>query len=213
MERGEKKAIFPIKFPSPLGGEGSGERFSKKSTVLFVENHDSFSFSIIDYLKRLDAEVLICDHQERPNLINISHLVLGPGPGVPESSGLLMQWLDLAVQANLPVLGICLGHQAIGQYFGAKLVRAPRAIHGEVSLIKHSGFKLFENIQNPTPVTRYHSLVLTDLPPILTTDAYSKDAQIMAISHKSKPIYGLQFHPESFLSKQGLAMLENFLNA
>lgn len=124
-----------------------------------------------------------------------------------------MQWLDLAVQANLPILGICLGHQAIGQYFGAKLVRAPRAIHGEAHLINHSGSKLFRDIFSPTPVTRYHSLVLTDLPSILTADAYSQDNQIMAISHISKPIYGLQFHPESFLSEQGLSMLKNFLHA
>ncbi|MEI6805543.1 MAG: gamma-glutamyl-gamma-aminobutyrate hydrolase family protein [Myxococcaceae bacterium] len=179
--------------------------------VLFIENHDSFSFSIIDYLKRLGAEVKIYDHKQKPNLKHVSHLVLGPGPGIPENSGFLMQWLDLAVQTDLAILGICLGHQAIGRHFGADLVRAPRAIHGEVDLITHSSAKLFKNIQSPTPVTRYHSLVLTNLPPVLTVDAYSEDGQIMAISHVSKPIHGLQFHPESFLSEQGLGMLENFL--
>lgn len=181
-------------------------------TVLFVENHDSFSFNLIDYLKRLGSEVLIRDHQEKPNLTNVSHLVLGPGPGDPYHSGLLMSWLDLGVQTGLPILGICLGHQAIGQYFGAKLVRAPRAIHGEVDLVKHSGLRLFENIPNPTPVTRYHSLVLSELPNILVADASGEDDQIMAISHVHKPIYGLQFHPESFLSEHGMAMMENFLH-
>lgn len=179
--------------------------------IVFVENHDSFSFSLIDYLKRLGAEVQVRDHQEKPNLTGISHLVLGPGPGDPHNSGLLMQWLGLAVKTNLPILGICLGHQAIGQYFGAKLIRAPRAIHGEVDIITHLGTGLFTGIPNPTPVTRYHSLVLRELPALLAIDATSHDGQIMAISHMNKLIYGLQFHPESFLSEHGINMLGNFL--
>lgn len=179
--------------------------------VLFLENHDSFSFNLVDYLRRLEATVEVRDHLEQPCLIGVSHLVLGPGPGTPKTSGQLMQWLDAGVKAGIPILGICLGHQAIGEYFGAKLIRAPRAIHGEAHLIQHLGLRLFSGIQNPTCVTRYHSLVLSGLPNLLIADARSEDEQIMAISHQNLPIYGLQFHPESFLSQDGLAMLRNFL--
>ncbi len=180
-------------------------------SILFVENHDSFSFNLVDYLKRLGGEVQIRDHLEQPNLAGISHLVLGPGPGEPHSSGRLMQWLQAGIEAHLPILGICLGHQAIGLHFGAQLARAPRAIHGEAHLIKHTGIRLFTGIPDLTPVTRYHSLVLAHLSNMLIADARSEDGQIMAISHVSKPIYGLQFHPESFLSKHGIEMLRNFL--
>ncbi|MEI6790957.1 MAG: aminodeoxychorismate/anthranilate synthase component II [Myxococcaceae bacterium] len=182
-------------------------------SVLFIENHDSFSFNLMDYLRRLGVTVEIRDHLEEPNLSGISHLVLGPGPGTPKTSGLLMQWLDTGVRAGLPILGICLGHQAIGEYFGAKLIRAPRAVHGEAHEITHSGLRLFAGVPNPTPATRYHSLVLSELPNVLIQEAQSEDGQVMAISHRDKPIYGLQFHPESFLSQDGLAILRNFLLA
>lgn len=178
--------------------------------LAFIENHDSFSFTLIDYFKRFDAEVIVIDHNQEPNLSQISHLVLGPGPGTPQNSGKLMSWLQTGIKTKIPILGVCLGHQAIGEYFGAKLVRASRAIHGEIDLIQHSGQRLFANIPNPTPVTRYHSLVLQNLPSCLIQDAVSQDGQIMAISHESLPIFGLQFHPESFLSQDGLEMLRNF---
>jgi anthranilate synthase/aminodeoxychorismate synthase-like glutamine amidotransferase len=181
-------------------------------TVLFVENHDSFSYNLVDYLKRLGSQVKIHDHQKEPDLTGVTHLILGPGPGEPYTSGRLMQWLSSGIEANLPILGICLGHQAIGLHFGAKLIRAPRAIHGEAQLIQHSGLRLFNGIPNPTCVTRYHSLVLSSLSSELITEAHSPDGQIMAIAHSNKPIYGLQFHPESFLSIHGIKMLENFLS-
>jgi len=117
----------------------------------------------------------------------------------------------VGLESNLPILGICLGHQAIGLHFGARLARAPRAIHGEAQLIAHSGEGLFSGIPNPTLVTRYHSLVLSRLSNVLVAQAHSPDGQIMAIAHKDRPVYGFQFHPESFLSEHGLPMLENFL--
>ncbi len=122
-----------------------------------------------------------------------------------------MDWLAAGIDAGIPILGICLGHQAIGLHFGAKLERAPRAIHGEAHVITHSEQGLFKNVPQNTRVTRYHSLALKDLPAELRCEARSEDAQIMAIQHTSKPIYGIQFHPESFLSKYGFLMLENFL--
>jgi anthranilate synthase component 2 len=122
-----------------------------------------------------------------------------------------MDWLSAGIQAEIPILGICLGHQAIGKYFGAKLERAPRAIHGEAHVITHSAQGLFAHVPQNTHVTRYHSLVIKDLPAELLCEARSEDCQIMAIRHAHKPIYGIQFHPESFLSEHGLLMLQNFL--
>ncbi len=121
-----------------------------------------------------------------------------------------MNWLSAGIQAGIPILGICLGHQAIGQHFGAKLERASRAIHGEAHAITHSGQGLFTNVPQNTRVTRYHSLILKDLPAELKCEARSEDGQIMAIRHIENPIYGIQFHPESFLSQHGLQMIKNF---
>lgn len=177
--------------------------------LVFVENHDSFSYSMINYLRCIIPEVRIHDHLDTPDLTNVSHLVLGPGPGSPHSSGYLMDWLDTGVQAGIPILGICLGHQAIGEYFGAKLIRSPRPIHGEAHEILHTGKRLFRSIPNPIQATRYHSLILESLPQNLIGDAWTKQDEIMALSHVSKPIFGLQFHPESFLTTHGLALLEN----
>ena len=182
-----------------------------QAVIAFVENHDSFSYNIIDYLKILGCQVQVFDHTQEPDLSTCSHVILGPGPKDPESSEKLMQWLDLALEKNSPVLGICLGHQALGLAFGAKLIHAPRPIHGEVENIEHHQQGLFKNIESPFQATRYHSLVLTDLPDTLEIHAQSKDNQIMAIAHKSKPAFGVQFHPESFLSTQGLLIFKNFL--
>jgi anthranilate synthase len=182
-----------------------------QAVIAFVENHDSFSYNIIDYFKILGCQVLVFDHAQEPDLSSCSHIVLGPGPGKPETSGKLMQWLNLALEKNIPLLGICLGHQALGLAFGAQLIHAPRPIHGEVENIEHNQQKLFKNIESPFQATRYHSLVLTNISKILEVHAQSKDKQIMAIAHKSKPAFGVQFHPESFLSTQGLLIFKNFL--
>ncbi|MBH1988833.1 MAG: aminodeoxychorismate/anthranilate synthase component II [Myxococcaceae bacterium] len=179
-------------------------------TLVFVENHDSFSFTLVDYLKRISTQVLVKDHSEKPCLDTASCLVLGPGPGTPNDSSRLMQWLEQGVQKKIPILGVCLGHQAIGVYFGASLVKAPRAIHGEAHWVKHSGQGLFHQISQPAQFTRYHSLVLQDLPDSLVASAQSEDGQIMAIQHREKPIFGVQFHPESFLSPEGFRLLQNF---
>ncbi len=175
-----------------------------------IENHDSFSYNIVDYLKRISPSVEVRSHLETPELTGITHLILGPGPGSPKTSGLLMQWLDAAVKAEIPTLGICLGHQAIGEYFGANLMRASRAIHGEAHAITHCGDRLFKGLANPTRAARYHSLILANLGPSLRIDAWTGDGEIMAISHVQLPMLGVQFHPESFLSEQGLELLNNF---
>ncbi|MDA0712809.1 MAG: aminodeoxychorismate components I/II, partial [bacterium] len=136
-----------------------------------MENHDSFSYNIIDYFKILGCQVSIIDHHAEPNINLFTHLVLGPGPKGPLTSGKLMKWLDCAVNANLPTLGICLGHQAIGLYFGAKLIKARRAIHGETDNILHEQQTIFKNIPTPFKAARYHSLILKQIPDTLSLQA------------------------------------------
>lgn len=182
-----------------------------KLHIGFIENHDSFSFNIIDYFKILGCQVSIIDHHNEPNIELFSHLVLGPGPKNPQNSGNLMKWLNSAVNANMPTLGICLGHQAIGLYFGAELVKAKRAIHGEIDQIQHQQQTIFKNIPNFFKVARYHSLILKEIPDTLSVQAQNSNGEIMAIAHKSKPFFGVQFHPESFLSSHGILLFSNFL--
>ncbi|MBL4818170.1 MAG: aminodeoxychorismate/anthranilate synthase component II [Deltaproteobacteria bacterium] len=183
-----------------------------KTRIAFIENHDSFSHNIVDYLRRITPEVIVFDHAQTPCLEQVSHLVLGPGPGTPRESGRLMNWLESAIESSLPILGICLGHQALGEFFGSSLSRAKQAVHGEVHMICHTGERLFKGFfESTTRVTRYHSLVLEETPKDFIRDAWTKSGEIMAISHQTKPIFGIQFHPESFLSEHGLLMLQNFL--
>jgi len=203
--------------------------------VLFVECHDSYSYNIIDYLRCLGAEVDVVDHEERPSrgtadvavdeaavgaphpaLAHATHMLIGPGPGDPETSGAILEWVAEALARRLPYLGVCLGHQALGVALGARLARAPRPVHGEAHPMYHTGRGLFAGIASPELFTRYHSLCLTDLPPVLTCEAWTggdgpDDAVVMAVAHTGLPAWGVQFHPESMLSRAGLALLANFL--
>jgi anthranilate synthase len=179
--------------------------------VAFLEAHDSFSYTIVDYLRTLGATVYVIDHLETPDLRGATHVVLGPGPGEPATSGRMLGWVAAAVAARLPLLGVCLGHQAIGVHFDARLGRAPRPVHGEAHDVVHTGAGLFEGIPSPAPFTRYHSLHVAHLPPQLTRQAWTDDGVVMAISHSSLPVWGVQFHPESMLSPYGLTLLANFL--
>jgi anthranilate synthase/aminodeoxychorismate synthase-like glutamine amidotransferase len=181
------------------------------ATVAFVEAHDSFSHTIVDYLRMLGATVHVIDHAEPADLSGVSHVVVGPGPGEPATSARVLDWVAAAADAAVPLLGVCLGHQAIGVHFGARLERAPRPVHGEAHPVTHGGAGLFADIPSPAPFTRYHSLCLTDLPPELRVDARSDDGVVMAVSHESVPAFGVQFHPESMLSPHGLRLLANFL--
>ena len=201
--------------------------------VLFVECHDSFSFNIVDYLRCLGAEVDVVDHLEapfaqsannagggpdgapHPALARATHVLIGPGPGDPNTSGTILEWVAVALDRRLPFLGVCLGHQALGVVLGAPLVRAPRPIHGEAHPMRHTGHGLFAGIADPELFTRYHSLCLTELPATLTREAWTDDGSggeiIMAVEHTDAPAWGVQFHPESMLSRAGLALLANFL--
>lgn len=179
--------------------------------VLFIENHDSFSFNIIEALNVLGASVKVMTLNALTNIPDCSHVVIGPGPGNPTSMPLLTEFIKDVLEKNLPLLGICLGHQAIGHYFGATIKKAPLPIHGQPHTIHHNAQRLFLGLSSPALFTRYHSLVIEQAPKNFVVNAYSDDDCIMAISHSSRPIFGVQFHPESYLSKEGHSLLNQFL--
>ncbi len=181
-----------------------------QAKVAFLENNDSFSFNIIAALKSLGAAIeIISDIKELDQ--KFSHVLIGPGPGNPATMPNLEQVIKKALDKNLPMLGICLGHQALGYFFGAKITKAPLPIHGQNQAIKHYSQGLFLDLPKNLSFTRYHSLVIEQAPADFIIDAISLDNLIMAIRHKNKPIFGLQFHPESYLSLSGNLLLENFL--
>ena len=188
------------------------ERFAAR--VLFVECHDSFSYNIVNYLRMLGAEVSVVDHGRRPTealLASATHLVLGPGPGDPASSGRLLDWVNVALAGQRPLLGVCLGHQALGVALGARLERAARPVHGEAHAVHHRGDGLFAGLPDPALFTRYHSLHLRGLPAELCLTAWTDDDLVMAVAHRELPAFGVQFHPESMLSAAGLDLLANYL--
>ena len=183
--------------------------------ILLLDNYDSFTYNLYDYLSRLGAHCTVYYNDS----IDIDFLkkgvwhgiVLSPGPKRPKDAGILMDCIAY-FHDKLPILGVCLGHQALGEFFGAKLLHAPIAMHGKINAIHHSANNLFENIAQPMPVMRYHSLILKDLPTCLQATAYTEEGLIMALEHKDLPLYGVQFHPESIGTPQGLNLLDNWLN-
>ncbi len=182
--------------------------------VLLIDNYDSFTYNLYDYLASLGAscQVVRNDKISLEELENCQFdaLVLSPGPKRPQDAGILMDIIAAYYQKK-PILGICLGMQAIGEFFGAKLVHALAPKHGKTSDIYHQDTILFNNISNPTTVMRYHSLILTELPTCLQTVAYTTQNELMALEHESLPIVGVQFHPESILTKEGYQMLSNWV--
>jgi anthranilate synthase/aminodeoxychorismate synthase-like glutamine amidotransferase len=183
-------------------------------TILLIDNYDSFTYNLYDYFCQLGAACKVVRNDEL-HLSDIqSHsfdaLVLSPGPGRPESAGIMMDLLEDFCHRKV-ILGICLGMQAIGLHFGAKLVHAKEPVHGKTSKIFHRQDNVFCEVPNPALVMRYHSLVIKDLPSCLDVTAWTKDNTIMAIQHTELPIYGFQFHPESILTQEGMLLLKNWL--
>ncbi|MBO0934840.1 anthranilate synthase component II [Fibrella aquatilis] len=192
--------------------------------VLLLDNFDSFTYTLADYLQQAGAECVV----RRSNLplstitaTPYDAVVLSPGPGVPASAGCLLSVIDY-YHRRLPMLGVCLGQQAIGLYFGASLQKSPRPMHGKVSTIRvQTSDPLFRHVPERIRVTRYHSLTLTQLPdslttlavtePALATDTTTTGGEIMAIRHRTLPIWGVQFHPEAVLTESGLTILRNFI--
>lgn len=183
--------------------------------LLLIDNYDSFTYNLVQYFQCLQQEVVVYTHDhitlEQIKALKPQHLVISPGPNAPDDAGISMAVIQ-EFYKDIPILGVCLGHQCIGQVFGAKIINAPQIMHGKTSLIEHQQQGIFHNIPNLFRATRYHSLAIdkNTLPECLTVDAWT-DNTIMAISHRDYPIFGLQFHPEAILSEYGLQLLENFL--
>lgn len=183
--------------------------------ILFLDNYDSFTYNLVDYFKQLGQECYLVHNDvplsELPEK-NISSLVISPGPGVPKTSGYIYEYLDY-YHNKIPVLGICLGHQAICEYFGAKLQHAIKPMHGKISRIHRQDDMIFENIPEYFNVVRYHSLVGDVSVKDLKTIAYTEEREVMAVRHLQLPIWGIQYHPEAALTEFGIRLLENWLKA
>jgi len=184
--------------------------------LLLIDNYDSFTYNLFHYLGQLGAEVVVKRNDEISAAEAIAMkpeaVVLSPGPCTPNEAGIC---LELIAEANgtLPILGVCLGHQAIGQAYGGKVVRAPLPMHGKLSRIHHTGRSVFRGLNNDFLATRYHSLTIApeSMPADLEVTAVSEDGVIMGVMHKKHPVHGVQFHPESIASENGHALLQNFL--
>ena len=189
--------------------------------ILMIDNYDSFTFNIVQYLGELGADVVVKRNDEvsidEIEKLNPDRIVISPGPCTPNEAGVSIDVVKNFYQKK-PILGVCLGHQTIGQAFGGKIVSAKRIMHGKTSKINHDGDHLFENIQQNFTATRYHSLVIDkeSLPDSLVitarTDESENESEIMGIRHKEYRLFGVQFHPESILTESGHKLLENFLN-
>jgi anthranilate synthase component 2 len=181
--------------------------------ILLIDNYDSFTYMLKDYIEQSGVlcHVMRNDHHELlASILLFDVIVLSPGPQTPKNAGLLMRVLN-DIAGIKPILGVCLGHQAIGQLFGAKLRKATKPMHGKMDRMTHNGNSLFENIPFTFEATRYHSLILESLPAELETIAVSSQGEIMGIVHKSLPLWGIQFHPESCTTAFGLQLIKNFL--
>jgi anthranilate synthase component 2 len=186
--------------------------------LLMIDNYDSFTYNLVQYLGELGADVLV----QRNDAITLDQIaawqpekiVISPGPCTPDQAGISVALIE-RFAGKIPILGVCLGHQAIGQAFGGRIVRAQRVMHGKVSTISHSGGGVFAGLANPLTATRYHSLAIEreSMPACLEVTATSEDGEIMGVRHRELAVEGVQFHPEAILTEHGHALLANFLAA
>jgi anthranilate synthase/aminodeoxychorismate synthase-like glutamine amidotransferase len=184
--------------------------------IAMIDNYDSFTYNLVQYLGELGAQVKVIRNDEASCeavlALSPSHIVISPGPCAPDQAGISLALIEAAA-GRVPVLGVCLGHQAIGQAFGGRVVRARQVMHGKVSRIRHDGRGLFHDIEDGFVATRYHSLAVEreTLPDCLTVTAQSEDGEIMGLRHRELPVEGVQFHPEALLSEHGHKLLQNFI--
>jgi len=184
--------------------------------IAVIDNYDSFTWNLVQYLWELGAEVSVFRNDQiavdKLEALRPSHIVLSPGPCTPNEAGITLETIG-RLAGKAPILGVCLGHQAIGQAFGGKVVRAGKVMHGKTSRIRHDERGVFEKIPNDFVATRYHSLVVQEgsLPEDLQVTARSEDGEIMGLRHRSLPVEGVQFHPEALLTEHGHKMLQNFI--
>jgi anthranilate synthase component 2 len=185
--------------------------------ILVIDNYDSFTWNLVHYLQELGVAVEVV----RNDAISVGQamtsgaeaFLISPGPCTPNDAGISLELVAACAAEARPLLGVCLGHQAIGQHFGGDVVRAPTLMHGKTSPMAHDGTGLFEGLPSPFTGTRYHSLIVSEasMPPVLKVNARAPDGTVMGFRHKSLPIHGVQFHPESIATEHGHAMLANFL--
>ena len=187
---------------------------SQKSRILVIDNYDSFTFNLVHYLLELGVEVDVVRNDEigvgQAMSSEAAAFLISPGPGTPDDAGISLDLIAACVDHNRPLLGVCLGHQAIGQAFGGRVVRG-HLMHGKTAAVSHDGSGLFAGLPSPFSATRYHSLVVEDVPDGLIVNATSDDGAVMGVRHATLPIHGVQFHPESIATEHGHAMLANFL--
>lgn len=184
--------------------------------LLIIDNYDSFTYNLVQYFGEL-GEVIEVFRNDKVSLseiekLNPEMLVISPGPGTPKDAGISLDLIN-HFKGKLPILGVCLGHQCIGESFGGHIVSAPRLMHGKTSLIHHDGKDIFKDLPNPFEATRYHSLIIEreTLPDCLALNAWTEEQEIMGVKHKEYLIWGVQFHPESILTTSGKTLLNNFL--
>ena len=184
--------------------------------IAVIDNYDSFTYNLVQYLGEMGAELRVFRNNkvtlDELDRLKPTHIVISPGPGVPAQAGISEDIVKF-FHASTPILGVCLGHQAIGEVFGGRIVRAPSLMHGKVSPIFHDGKSLFSGLPQGFPATRYHSLAVTDIPHCLEVSAETREGVIMGLRHRDYPTEGIQFHPESIMTVVGKNLLRNFLNA
>jgi anthranilate synthase component II len=185
--------------------------------IVLIDNYDSFTFNLFHYLGELGADVAV-HRNDRLGVADVMSadpdaIVLSPGPCTPDDAGICLELIEKAAP-TIPIFGVCLGHQAIGQVFGGNVVRAPEPVHGKLSEVRHHGAGVFRGINGPFRATRYHSLVVdrTTMPDTLSVNAETDDRLVMGLGHVSLPVHGVQFHPESIASEHGRLILKNFLD-
>lgn len=185
--------------------------------ILVIDNYDSFTYNLVQYLGELGEDVTVRRNDEigieEIERMAPDHILISPGPCTPNEAGISLELID-HFKGKIPIFGVCLGHQAIGQAFGGKVVRAERLMHGKTSPIQHRGTSVFQGMESPFTATRYHSLIVEreSLPDCLEITAETAEGEIMGLRHKEYPIEGVQFHPESIITDHGHTMLRNFLN-
>ena len=186
--------------------------------LLLIDNYDSFTYNLVHYLGELGAEVDVRRNDaldvQQAMALNPSAIMLSPGPCDPDQAGICLALTEAAAETRTPLMGVCLGHQTIGQSFGGKVVRHSQIVHGKMGTMHHKGVGVFKGLPSPFEATRYHSLVVErdSLPDCLEVTAELDDGTIMGLQHKTLPIHGVQFHPESIRSEHGHKMLQNFLD-
>jgi anthranilate synthase component II len=186
--------------------------------LLLIDNYDSFTYNLVHYLGELGTEVKVVRNDaidvQQALAMHPAGILLSPGPCDPDQAGICLALTLAAAETKIPLMGVCLGHQALGQAFGGKVIRHSEIVHGKMGLMHHSGKGVFKGLPSPFKATRYHSLVVdkNSIPDCLEVTAWLEDGTVMGLSHKELPMHGVQFHPESIASEHGHALLQNFVN-